>query len=723
MSHPTAPDRTLTTLTVVCCVVFAALAGRLIYIQGLRPDSPRYTLGGAPARTTYIPAPRGELLDRRGERLVYSQYAYNLRSDPVVISNQAPHLAAMLSPILSIPSRVLEERLTLRPELRWRPVASTNARGAVTTQWVNVLHTNRSVLVVSNLTHAEWSRVLTNLKAFRSPEEQRLRAAAAAIAQRRTNGPALAWWDLPGRYRFRKEIARQGKEINGELKRILPQLKEVRENGITAEIVERRIMPHGELASPVLGTTTNGSIPVVEYRTATQRVHVRTRELPPAVHGADGIERQFDDELRGAPGQAVLRRGKGRELAGSRELDLAPQPGANVRLTIDANLQYVAENALRQGMSRLKPNWMSAVLVRPSTGEILALANATDPDYEPNRPPGTPRPATGSRKPFRRNHAVSELVEPGSTFKLVTYSAAFEALPGRHLTPASRIDCEGGSWHPPAGRRKAIADARGHKLHNVTLEEAFAASSNVGAAKLGYALWDPSAPSRGTALVRYADAYGLVGRTGILCGGEPNPPSRIPAWDGLGTQLVLSYGYGILTTPLQITMAYAAVANDGILMEPMLVKSVEATDGRVIRNISPRQVGRVVRSETARHLVQLMTAVVGPKGTGKDAALEDYTVAGKTGTANKMTRAHMAAGVTAHFSTFVGFLPAENPQICLLVCADEPTGSDGRAAYGAACVPVFKEIARETASYLTLPPSPATPVNTLAAGSGSPARH
>ena len=198
MSHPTAPDRTLTTLTVVCCVVFAALAGRLIYIQGLRPDSPRYTLGGAPARTTYIPAPRGELLDRRGERLVYSQYAYNLRSDPVVISNQAPHLAAMLSPILSIPSRVLEERLTLRPELRWRPVASTNAGGAVTTQWVNVLHTNRSVLVVSNLTHAEWSRVQTNLKAFRSPEEQRLRAAAAAIAQRRTNGPALAWWDLPG---------------------------------------------------------------------------------------------------------------------------------------------------------------------------------------------------------------------------------------------------------------------------------------------------------------------------------------------------------------------------------------------------------------------------------------------------------------------------------------------------------------------------------------------
>jgi len=400
---------------------------------------------------------------------------------------------------------------------------------------------------------------------------------------------------------------------------------------------------------------------------------------------------------------------------------LLPQPGANVRLTIDANLQYVAENALRQGMAKLKPNWMSAILVRPSTGEVLALANATDPDYSPARQPGSPTPAGGPRKPQHRNHAVSELVEPGSTFKLVTYSAALESLPGRNLSPASRIDCEGGSWRPPAGRRKPIADARGHKLHTVTLEEAFAASSNVGAAKLGYALWDPAAPPRATALVKYAEAYGFTRRTGILCGGEPN--TRIPAWDGLGTQLILSYGYGIYATPLQITMAYAAVANDGILMEPMLVKSVESPSGGVIRNIAPRQVGRVVRSDTAKQLVQLLTAVVSSKGTGKDAALDDYTVAGKTGTANKMTQAHMAAGVTAHFSTFVGFLPAENPQICLLVCADEPTGSDGRAAYGAACVPVFKEICREAASYLTIPPSPVLAAHEAAADRPALPRH
>jgi cell division protein FtsI (penicillin-binding protein 3) len=500
-------------------------------------------------------------------------------------------------------------------------------------------------------------------------------------------------------------------------------LTEVRENGITPEIMERRVMPHGDLAMPVLGTTTNGSIPIVEYRTATNRIRVRTRELPPEIHGADGIERQFNDELQGVAGQSVLRRGKGRELAGSRELDLAPQPGANVRLTLDANLQYVAENALRQGMAKLKPNWMSAILVRPSTGEILALANATDPDYSPAQQSSSTStaPTGGIRRPRHRNHAVSELVEPGSTFKLVTYSAALEALPGRNLSPSSRIDCEGGSWRPPAGRKKPIADARGHKLHNVTIEEAFAASSNVGAAKLGYALWDPSAPPRSTALVKYAEAYGFTRRTGILCGGEPN--TRIPAWDGLGTQLILSYGYGIYATPLQVAMAYAAVANDGILMEPMLVKSVESPSGSVIRNLAPRPVGRVVRSDTAKQLVQLLTAVVSSKGTGKDAALDDYTVAGKTGTANKMTQAHMAAGVTAHVSTFVGFLPAEKPQICVLVCADEPTGSDGRAAYGAACVPVFKEISREAASYLTIPPSPVLVADGAATDRSNPTRH
>lgn len=705
-----AQDSSLTWLTAGFLALFGGLAARLVYIQGFRPETPRYTLGGTPPQTAYQPAPRGEILDVRGERLVHSQFSYDLKANPVVIGPHAKLLAAHLAPILSTSAAKLELAFQIRPELRWKTETVTNRDGRTFSYWTNTFYTNQSVLIATNLSFGEWTHVRTNLLRYMTPEEVQLKQTWAAIEYKRTNSPPIRWWDLAARYHFRREINLAKRDTNKRLKPVRTENETIRKTAIAAEIIERRIRPHDDLADTILGTTTNGLVPLVEYRTATDFIRMRSRELPPEVRGADGIERQFDDELRGIPGKTITRRRGTRELANSRELDLAPHPGANIRLTIDANLQYVAEDALHTGMERLRPNWMSAIMVRPSTGEILALANCTSPDYIP---PGVTNPAA-IRRPIRRNHAVSELVEPGSTFKLVTYAAALEL---HKITPESKIDCQGGIWQPPAGRRKPVADARGHKLGVATAEEAFALSSNVGAAKLGfYELWDPLAAPRKTPLVKYAEAFGFTRKTGILCGGEPF--TRIPAWDGIGTQIILSYGYGIYATPLQVAMAYAAVANDGVLMEPMLVKAV-GDEGSGQHVYQPRQVGRVVRPETARQLVQLMTAVVSPKGTGKDAAMEDYTVAGKTGTANKMTRAHMVSGANAHFSTFVGFFPAENPEICLLVCADEPTGTDGRAAYGAACVPVFKQIARETASYLTIPPSPRSTEQAVADSSAS----
>lgn len=708
----TASDHSLTLLTAGFLAVFGGLAARLVYIQGLRPETPRYTLGGTPPQTAYLPAPRGEILDARGERLVHSQFSYDLRANPVVIGDHANLLATYLAPVLSIPAERLEQSFRIRPELRWKTETVTNRDGRMFTYWTNTFYTNQSVLIATNLSFGEWTHVRTNLLRYSTPAEIQLRQNWHAIEYRRTNPPAFKWWDIASRFQYRREINMAKRDVSKLLKPIRIENDSIRRTAIAAEIIERRVRPHDDLADTLLGTTTNGLVPLVEYRTATDTIRLRSRELPPELRGADGIERQFDDELHGVPGKTVTRRRGTRELANSRELDLAPRPGANIRLTIDANLQYVAEDALHTGMERLRPNWMSAIMIRPSTGEILALANVTSPDYVP---PGVTNPAA-VRRPIRRNHAVSELIEPGSTFKLVTYAAALEL--GK-VTPDSRIDCQGGLWQPPTGRRKPVADARGHKLGVATIEEAFAASSNVGAAKLGYfELWDSKAAPRKTPLVKYAEAFGFTRKTGILCGGEPI--TRIPAWDGIGTQIILSYGYGIYTTPLQVAMAYAAVANDGVLMEPMLVKAVgEEGSEHAYR---PRAVGRAVRSETAKQLVRLMTSVVSPKGTGKDAALEDYTVAGKTGTANKMTRAHMVSGVNAHFSTFVGFFPAENPEICLLVCADEPTGTDGRAAYGAACVPVFKQIARETASYLTIPPSPRSTEQAVA-GVGASKHH
>ena len=692
------PNRRLGYMAAAFCGLFAALAGRLVYIQGLQPDTPRYTLGGTPPRVAYSPALRGEILDARAQRIVHSQHVYNVRANPVVIGDHADTLARHLAPVLGTPAERLADAFRIRPEPRWKPELRTNAAGLASTNWVQVLYTNQSVLVATNLSLDRWTAVKTNLAAYATAEELRLRAAWQAVEDRRKHPPTFAWWDLPSKYRHRRALALERRDVARLLRPTRLSNEVVRKTALAPELLENRVYPHERLAATLLGSTTNGPVPVVEYRTAAGTIHIPARELPPLLQGASGIERQFDDELRGVPGKSIARNRGAREIANTRELEVAPRPGANVRLTLDANLQYVAEEALRRGMERLRPNWMSAVLVRPQTGEILALANATSPTY---LPPGVTNAALFRSQP-PRNHAVSELVEPGSTFKLVTYAAALEA--GK-LTPDSRIDCQGGVWMPPSGRRKTVNDARGHKLGNASIEEAFALSSNVGAAKIGYfELWDPRSGPKDTPLCRMANAFGFNRRTGILCGGEP--VTRIPAWDGMGTQIILSYGYGIYATPLQVCMAYSAVANGGVLMEPMIVKSVEDAEGNVIRTIPPRAVGRAVKPETARQLVRLMTAVVSPKGTGKDAVMADYTVAGKTGTANKMTKAHMASGATAHFSTFVGFFPAEKPEICILVCADEPTGTDGRAAYGAATIPTFNQIAREAASYLTIPPSP-----------------
>ena len=682
-------------LTGGSCFCFALLAARLIYIQGFQPESPRYTLGSAPPQISYTPALRGEILDSRGQRLVHSQFLFNLRANPALIGEQGPALAAHLAPSLGVPVAHLTAKFRSQPEWRWKQSSQTNATGLLLTNWSRTLYTNQSVLIATNLTLDDWTLVHSNLLTYVPARERELKQAWAALELRRIHSPKFKLWELPARYAFQRALAKDRRQIAGPLKVERLTNNIVRNTAITREIVERRIYTHDSLALPILGSTTNGAIPLVEYRTSLSTLQLPAKELPPALKGASGIERQFDTELPGVPGKAIMRVRGSREFANTQELEIKSKQGTAVRLTLDANLQSVAEDALRTGMERLKPNWMSAIVVEVASGEILALANATDPNYLPL---GVTNKALLRQQP-PRNHAVSDLIEPGSTFKLVTYAAALDL--GR-ITPDSLIDCEGGSWRPPAGRRKPVVDSRGHHLKTVSVEEAFATSSNVGAAKIAYyELWDPKAPSFQSPLCFYANAFGFNRRTGILCGGEPI--TRIPAWDGIGTQIILSYGYGIYVTPLQVCMAYAAIANDGFLMEPMLVKSIEHATGSIIRTFPPKQVGQVVRPETARQLLRLLTAVVSPKGTGKDAILEGYTVAGKTGTANKMTKEHLASGANAHFSTFVGFLPAERPKFCLLVCADEPTNMDGRAAYGAACIPTFKQIAISTASYLTIP--------------------
>jgi cell division protein FtsI/penicillin-binding protein 2 len=702
---PPSPATRIFWLTAALGAVFAFIAGKLIYIQGFQPASERYTWAstrpGVRPGVVYQPGLRGKVLDARGDALVQSQLAYHIRANPVFIGPHAAEVAAFLAPLLGDSPARLRPSLTPEIAFGWHWDRFTNTGGLMTNRWVWRPTTNQHVLVASNLTVAEWETVRTNLPAFRLAEERRLLAVRSNLFAWKARGPGRPWWDVPAQYSFRKRFKADLRKIGDDLRPWSRASQSIRQNGVSGEIIERRLYPHGSLATTVLGLTTNGAVPVVRVEGG---VPFAPRDLPAQLLGADGIERQFNEELLGTPGEVRRRTYGSHELAHTRERDVPAHDGHNVRLTIDATLQYVTEDALRRGAERLKPNFLAAVMVRPRTGEILAMANVTSPDY---LPPGVTNPAA-VRRPIRRNHVVSEAVEPGSTFKVVTYAAALNE--GR-VRPDSRINCDQGTWRPPYGRKKPVQDARGHKLGVATVEEAFAQSSNVGAAKLGfYELWSSNAPPGPSTLVNYARAFGFTQPTGIACGGEPR--TRIPAWDGMGTQLILSYGYGLYVTPLQVAMAYAAIANGGVLMEPVLVRALEDDEGRIIRSFQPVARRRVVSEETARQMTDLMKAVVsGPHGTGREASLEEHAVAGKTGTANKMTASHVARGANAHFSTFVGFFPAEDPQVCLLVCADEPKATDGRAAFGAACAPIFREIARETASYLAIPPSPTPATN------------
>ena len=270
----------------------------------------------------------------------------------------------------------------------------------------------------------------------------------------------------------------------------------------------------------------------------------------------------------------------------------------------------------------------------------------------------------------------------------------------------------GGRWAVP-GTRRTIKDDQSDHFHSVTIENAFAHSSNVGAVKVGLQV--------GTnALLSYLKGFGYTARTGIECGEEATVvrlvngvPKQvavrgesgggIPRWDGL-TASSLPFGYGLYATPLQTAMAVAAIANDGVLMQPRLVRRLETADGKVVRQFDPQPVRRVIKSETAKLMTQAMRRVV-VAGTGSKAAVADFDVAGKTGTAKKVDPATKTYAGNHYYASFVGFFPAENPEVCIMIAADDPATA-GKGYYGGkACAPLFARIGHELASYLALQPN------------------
>jgi cell division protein FtsI/penicillin-binding protein 2 len=405
--------------------------------------------------------------------------------------------------------------------------------------------------------------------------------------------------------------------------------------------------------------------------------------------GLAGVEHKFDALIRGREGLLQVQFDARRQRTAT-EVRRAPTAGATVELTIDSQLQYEVERELRAAVQAHSARGGMAVVMDPMTGEILAMAN--EPTFNPNRPAQTP-------DSYARNRAVQEVYEPGSTFKIVTASAALQE---GVLRPTDRIDTGPGFIKIP-GRAKAIWDD--HRVGVVTFEDAIVQSSNVAAVKAG-------ALVGAERLGRYIRRFGFGERLapGEFGGESPGVVFDASRLDESGLASV-SMGYQVSVTALQMAAATSAVANGGILMEPHLLRAT-IKDG-VRTEVEPKAMRQVIAPETAATLTSFLEAVV-QRGTAKAAGLERYQAAGKTGTAKKVVNGRYSD--VEFNASFVGFVPSRRPAVTIVVVIDTPRG--GLYYGGQVAAPVFKRIAEAALRRLGIPPTinPLPPVIAASAG-------
>ena len=440
-------------------------------------------------------------------------------------------------------------------------------------------------------------------------------------------------------------------------------LRQLRQSAIFPEPDQMRVYPNGPLAAQVLGFSG-----VEEFKLDGRPVS--------QISGRDGIELALNSVLSGVAGWRVTATdSKKQELVALRDEDVQPRDGLNVVLTIDSAIQHILETSLADAMQKHTPRSITGIVLRPRTGEILAMA--TLPNYDPNTP-ATVTPET-------RDRVITDVVEPGSTFKIVVVSGA---LNEGAVKLTDEFDCEQGHF---AFAGKTLHDHEPFGL--LTTEGIITKSSNIGAAKIGIKLGEQN-------LYHYAWDFGFGQRTGVPLPGEVSGILHpVKDWSKVSVAQI-PMGQGVAVTRLQMLMAMAALANDGWLMRPMLVSRLEDRNGNAVQKYEPQRVRQVVSEATDKQMVGVLKTVVSPEGTAPGAAMQNYVVAGKTGTAQK---ANPAGGYfdDKFISSFIGFFPADNPQVCISIVMDEP--KEGYYG-GKVCGPVFKEIAERCASYLNVPP-------------------
>jgi len=392
-------------------------------------------------------------------------------------------------------------------------------------------------------------------------------------------------------------------------------------------------------------------------------------------HGLEGIEYYYDTYLKGSTCSFTVLKDAFKRGFDAEKSVMPDCSGNNLILTIDYNIQYLSERALEEASVKFNAESGMAIVMSPKTGAILAVAHY--PFFNPN--------SFGEfDQNLWRNRSITDPFEPGSTMKIFSACAAIEF---GGYSPNAIFFCENGKYQIG---KNVVRDTHPHGW--LSLQQIIKFSSNIGTIKVS----EMVGPEH---IYKTFRNFGFGEKTGIDCPGETSGSlSHYNRWSKIDAGAI-SFGQGVAVSALQLITAASAIANDGVLMAPYIVQAITDQNGRLIKSSSPRMVRRVVSLKTARTVKKIMASVTTEGGTGVNAALEGYTVCGKTGTAQKIDEKGTYSN-EKYTASFLGFIPAEDPEIAVLVVIDEPQGKH----YGSiVAAPAFKRIAHETVNYMNIP--------------------
>jgi len=392
-------------------------------------------------------------------------------------------------------------------------------------------------------------------------------------------------------------------------------------------------------------------------------------------HGLEGIEYYYDTYLKGSTCSFTVLKDAFKRGFDAEKSVMPDCSGNNLILTIDYNIQYLSERALEEAAVKFNAESGMAIVMSPKTGAILAVAHY--PFFNPN--------SFGEfDQNLWRNRSITDPFEPGSTMKIFSACAAIEF---GGYSPNAIFFCENGKYQIG---KNVVRDTHPHGW--LSLQQIIKFSSNIGTIKVS----EMVGPEH---IYKTFRNFGFGEKTGIDCPGETSGSlSHYNRWSKIDAGAI-SFGQGVAVSALQLITAASAIANDGVLMAPYIVQAITDQNGRLIKSSSPRMVRRVVSLKTARTVKKIMASVTTEGGTGVNAALEGYSVCGKTGTAQKIDEKGTYSN-EKYTASFLGFIPAEDPEIAVLVVIDEPQGKH----YGSiVAAPAFKRIAHETVNYMNIP--------------------